>query len=207
MSGAWGGLASIASAPLRPLAGTVASASAPTVPLGSLWASGRPVLIYGIRRPGCLLCRDNAASIWRRRAEFEALGVDLVGVVHEAVDREIAAFAPEFWGGPLYCDQDKALYRAFGEGKLRTASMAGLLDFGVWRRILAARKRVGDGNTTGDSSVLGGVLLVTTTTASGDKKGREPRVAYLDVERTFGEFKGVDAYLEAARGAVGGGGK
>jgi peroxiredoxin len=203
MSSPWGGLASIAAAPLRPLGAAAAAATtemATTVPLSSLWSKGS-VLIYGIRRPGCLLCRDNAASIWKREQEFKAAGVSLAAVVHEAVDREIAAFAPEFWGGPLYCDSDKALYKAFGEGKLRTAGMSGLLDFGVWRRILAARKRVGDGNTTGDSSVLGGVLLVT----GGDKGA--PRIAYLDVERTFGEFKGVDAYLEAAKKVGGGGSK
>jgi len=197
----WSGLASIASAPLRPLAGTTAAATSATtttsVPLSTLWSNG-PVLIYGVRRPGCLLCRDNAASIWKREADFKAAGVSLAAVVHQSLPAETAAFAPEFWGGPLYLDEDKALYRAFGDGQLRTSGLTGLLNLSVWRRILAARKRLGDGgNTTGDSSILGGVLLVT----GGDKGS--PKVAYLDVERTFGEFKGVDSYLEAARKCVG----
>lgn len=223
MSPSWAGLASIASAPLRPLgttagaaattaATTAAAASsasattAATVPLSSLWSddsSKGPVLIYAVRRPGCLLCRDNAASIWARKAEFDELGVKLAAVVHQALPAEIAAFQPQYWGGPLYLDADKALYRALGDGTVRTAGLSGLLSLGVWSRILAAKKRLGDGgNTVGDSSVLGGVLLV--AGGGGGAKG-EPRLAYVDIERTFGEFKGVDTYLEEAKKAVGGG--
>lgn len=211
----WAGLASIASAPLRPLgqtAGAAATAAAaastgaapspsatetPTIPLSSLWSDNKPVLIYAVRRPGCLLCRDNAASIWAKNDEFEKVGVKVVAVVHQALQAEISAFQPQYWGGPLYLDADKALYRALGDGTVRTAGLSGLLNLGVWRRILAAKNRLGDGgNTVGDSSVLGGVLLVTGGSSA-------PRLAYVDIERTFGEFKGVDAYLEAAKKAVG----
>jgi len=200
----WGGLASIAAAKLVPIGVTAAAASttaataAAEVPLSSLWSSGKPVLIYGIRRPGCTLCRDNAASIWAKEKEFAALGVALAAVVHEAVDREVAAFSPAFWGGPLFCDADKALYRAFGDGSLRTSGLGGLLNFGVWKRIAAATGRVGGGNTSGDSSVMGGVLLVT-----AGPGGKDPKIAYLDVEKTFGEFKGVDTYLAEAKKVVG----
>lgn len=216
----WAGLASIASAPLRPLGQTAGAAAATTaaagastgataaassspdapttVPLSSLWSdSNKPVLIYAVRRPGCLLCRDNAASIWAKKDDFEKLGVTLAAVVHQALPAEIAAFQPQYWGGPLYLDAEKALYRALGDGTVRTAGLSGLLNLGVWKRILAAKNRLGDGgNTVGDSSVLGGVLLVTGGSAS-------PRLAYVDIERTFGEFKGVEAYLEAAKKAVG----
>lgn len=211
----WAGLASIASAPLRPLGQTAGAAAAttataaassspsaadstPTIPLSSLWSKdNKPVLIYAVRRPGCLLCRDNAASIWAKKDDFEKLGVTLAAVVHQALPAEIAAFQPQYWGGPLYLDAEKALYHALGDGTVRTAGLSGLLNLGVWKRILAAKNRLGDGgNTVGDSSVLGGVLLVTGGSAA-------PRLAYVDIERTFGEFKGVEAYLEAAKKAVG----
>jgi hypothetical protein len=215
----WAGLASIASAPLRPLgttAGAAAAANAApssssaapaTVPLSSLWTSttkNAAVLVYAVRRPGCLLCRDNAASIWARRDEFAALGVSLAAVVHQALPAEVAAFQPTYWGGPLYLDADKAVYKALGDGTIRTAGLAGLLNVGVWRRIMAAKSRLNDGgNTVGDSSVLGGVLVIVPPGAGGGG-GKEPRLAYVDIERTFGEFKGVEAYIEAAKKAVGG---
>lgn len=51
-----------------------------------------------LRRPGCLLCREEAVKVWADRQAFEAAGVRLVCLVHEWIDREIAAFAPEYWG-------------------------------------------------------------------------------------------------------------
>ncbi len=40
-----------------------------------------------------VLCRDQAKRLWDQRAEFEALGVQLVCVVHEWIQREVRARA------------------------------------------------------------------------------------------------------------------
>jgi hypothetical protein len=55
--------------------------------------------------------------------------------------RKINAFVPEYWAGEIYHDADKAFYRAFGQGELRTASSLALLNplNPAWGRILAAR--------------------------------------------------------------------
>ena len=42
--------------------------------------------------------------------------------VHEWIDREIAAFKPAFWAGDVYLDENKVLFRAVGEGKVRKQS-------------------------------------------------------------------------------------
>lgn len=48
---------------------------------------------------------------------------------------------PEYWAGDIYHDADKAFYKAFGQGDLRTASSLALLNplNPAWGRILAAR--------------------------------------------------------------------
>jgi hypothetical protein len=54
---------------------------------------------------------------------------------------QINAFVPEYWAGEIYHDADKAFYRAFGQGEVRTASSLALLNplNPAWGRILAAR--------------------------------------------------------------------
>lgn len=54
---------------------------------------------------------------------------------------QINAFVPEYWGGEIYHDVDKAFYKTFGAGHVRTGSSLALLNplSPVWRRILAAR--------------------------------------------------------------------
>lgn len=54
---------------------------------------------------------------------------------------QVDAFAPEYWGGPLYHDADKALYRVFGGGAVRTASALAMLNpfHPAWARIRAAK--------------------------------------------------------------------
>lgn len=39
--------------------------------------------------------------------------------VHTWVPGEVAAFSPDNWGGDIFLDRDKAIYRAIGEGKVR----------------------------------------------------------------------------------------
>lgn len=91
----------------------------------SLWAAS-PVLFFAVRRPGCVLCRDTAKQLWAgARARLEARGVRLVAVVHEWIDREVAAFHTDaFWPGELYHDPERAFYKAFSEGgdRVRTQS-------------------------------------------------------------------------------------
>ncbi|KAF8058031.1 prxl2a [Scenedesmus sp. PABB004] len=159
-----------------------------------LWAE-KPVFIYAIRRPGCVLCRDEAQKLWDARAELEAAGLRVVCIVHEWIDREIAAFAPAFWGGEVFFDKDKAFYKLFGQGSLRTGSALAMLNpfHPAWRRILDARKRVAESNVVGEASVLGGLLVV--------KRGGA--VAWMHPEVSFGDFPPTADVVAAAKAAVG----
>eukprot|EP00878_Enallax_costatus_P017368 GHUV01018241.1.p1 GENE.GHUV01018241.1~~GHUV01018241.1.p1 ORF type:complete len:174 (+),score=25.14 GHUV01018241.1:166-687(+) len=106
----------------------------------TLWEK-QPVFVYCIRRPGCVLCRDEAKKLWKQHDTLEAAGLRVVCVVHEWIDREVNAFVPAYWGGEIYHDVGKAFYRTFGHGQVRIASSLSLLNpFNpVWSRILTAR--------------------------------------------------------------------
>ncbi|KAI8465304.1 MAG: R53.5-related protein [Monoraphidium minutum] len=183
-------LASLAAATLKTLTGEELRAA-------SLWASS-PVLVFAVRRPGCVLCRDTAKQFWAANEQFAAAGVKLVCVVHEWIDREIAAFhTPEYWPGDIYFDADKAFYKAFSEDgqSVRTQSALSLLNpfNAAWGRIRAANGRVAESNVAGDGTVLGGLLLL---------KAGEGGAAYMHAERSFGEFPPVEEVVAAVKTAL-----
>lgn len=182
-------LSAIAGAKLRAMDGTEIKAA-------DLWAAS-PVFVYAVRRPGCVLCRDEAQKLWTARAQLEEAGLRVVCVVHEWIDREIAAFVPAYWGGDVYHDADQAFYKLFGEGGgVRTASVLGMLNpFNpAWGRIMAARANVKDSNVVGEGSILGGLVVV--------RQG-EGGIAWLRAERGFGEFPATQDVIAAARTAIG----
>ncbi|KAG2500214.1 hypothetical protein HYH03_001792 [Edaphochlamys debaryana] len=148
--------------PLSAIAGAVLRSNDGTEVLAStLWENG-PVAVLVLRRPGCVLCRDEAQRLWERRAEFERLGVTLVCVVHEWIQREINAFTPAFWPGPLYHDTSKCFYGALNGGTPLRGSILGMLNpFGsVWKRIRAAQSRVKEHNLNGEGSIMGGAMII-----------------------------------------------
>ncbi len=66
--------------------------------------------------------------IWGQRAEYDALGIQLACVLHEWKEREVEAFSPEYWGGPLYLDESKAFYATVHGGAVRRGSIIDLLN-------------------------------------------------------------------------------
>jgi len=148
------------------------------------------VVIMLLRRPGCILCRYQARELWLGlKNPLERLGLDIVCVVHEWMDAEVAAFKP-YWPGAVYLDKDKQLFKFIGGGALLQASALPLLNpfSGVWRRILAARKRVKQYNLVGNGWVMGGVMVAK---AGGG-------LTYLHVERELGLPAPHDAVMEGA---------
>ncbi len=99
---------------------------------------------------------------------------------------------PAFWGGAIYHDADKALYRVLGEGKVRKGGLLGMLNpfSAEWKRISEAKKRVSDHNMVGDGSVLGGMLIV--------KQGAGG-VVHMSREETFGEYAPMEKVLADAK--------
>lgn len=177
----------MASAMLRSKDGTEILAS-------TLWQS-QPVAFLVLRRPGCVLCRDEAQRLWALKPEFDRLGVALVCVVHEWIEREITAFTAGFWPGPLYHDTSKALYKALNGGTVLRGSLMGLLWpwSGTWKRIHGASARVSDHNVVGDGLTMGGAMVV----AQGDGG-----VVWSHLETSLGLVPDPQQVLEAARGVA-----
>lgn len=154
--------------PLPPLdlAITLTDPSGKPVPASSLWADGRPTVLYLLRRPGCVLCRATAAKLWAAQEEITAAAGGgehrLVCVAHEWLPAEIAAFRDGFWPGPIYKDEEKALFAALGSGTVRRASALSLLNplSRMWGHAKAAKAAGVEGNFTGDGLTLGGVLVI-----------------------------------------------
>ena len=48
--------------------------------------------------PYAVLCRDEAQRLWALKPEFDKLGVGLVCVVHEWIDREVGFAEVSAWG-------------------------------------------------------------------------------------------------------------
>lgn len=178
-------MTSLADAPLAK------SKGADTFPAGTLWQDG-PVLVVVLRRPGCLLCREQAAKVWNEREKFAAAGVKLVCLVHEWIDREIQAYAPDYWGGDLYYDETKAFYKAVHGGSVRKGSLLALVNplGAAWANMKRAKASglVKDSNLNGDGLTLGGLMIF--------KKGGE--VAYSYGEKTFGDHAPLDTVLVEA---------
>jgi hypothetical protein len=125
------------------------------VKASTLWAD-QPALVVVLRRPGCcewaaaqlswgpaafdprpiqpvlpasaVLCRDEAIKVWNDRAAYEQLGVRLACVLHEWKEREVEAFAPEYWGGELYLDEAKAFYAAVHGGAVKRGNLLDLVN-------------------------------------------------------------------------------
>ncbi|KAG2435500.1 hypothetical protein HYH02_011795 [Chlamydomonas schloesseri] len=160
----------------------------------TLWAK-QAVAVLVIRRPGCVLCRDEAQRLWALKPEFDKINVGLVCVVHEWIQREIDAFAPSFWPGPLYHDTSKAFYAALNGGTPLRGSLLPLANpFGaVWGRIRAAARNVKEHNVNGDGLTMGGLLLM---------RSGEGGPAWLHLETEIGLLAEPAAVLHQAQRMV-----
>ncbi|MEW5315803.1 MAG: hypothetical protein WDW38_007208 [Sanguina aurantia] len=145
----------------------------------SLWDT-QPTLIVLLRRPGCILCRDEASKVWAMKPELDKLGVGMVCVVHEWIQREVTAFTPAFWGGQVYHDIGKDFYKVLGGGNVVSGSLLPFLNpfSESWKKVREAQKNIKDHNLVGDGmSTMGGILVVA--------KGGD--VQFMHVERSIGQ--------------------
>ncbi|KAK9906498.1 hypothetical protein WJX75_002938 [Coccomyxa subellipsoidea] len=188
-------MASITPPPLSLLTGGTLNrlgeeAPSETLQSEDLWKD-QPALILVLRRPGCVLCRAEAKSLWGLKPDLDKLGVRMVCVVHEALPAEIKAFWPEYWPGQLYLDTSKTLYKALGDGKLRKGSLLWFLNpFSViWKHAKEAKEvhKIQESNLKGDGLTMGGLLIV--------NKGNGG-VAYAYAEERFGDHADNETVLK-----------
>ncbi|GFH13837.1 R53.5-related protein [Haematococcus lacustris] len=180
---------------LRHVAGAVLRSITGTQILSDkLWAT-QPALVLVLRRPGCVLCRDEAKRLWQLHEKAEALGISMNCVVHEWREREIEAFAPAYWPGPLYHDVDKAFYKALGGGQVVKGSSLSLLNpfSSTWARIRKAQQQVSEHNLVGEGLIMGGLMVI--------GKG-EAGVLYSHLETDLGVHADHAEVLQAMQAAA-----
>ncbi|XP_031481726.1 uncharacterized protein LOC116251539 isoform X1 [Nymphaea colorata] len=159
-----------------------------TMKSSDLWHE-RPVVLLCLRRPGCIMCRAQAHQFYSRKPVFDAMGVQLIAVLHQQIESEVKDFWPRYWGGAVILDSNMGFFKALGGGKvIRHNFVTGFLlnpqaIANYWR----AKATGLDSNVNGDGNVNGGLFVV----ASG-KSG----VAYQFVERNFGDWAPIAEVIE-----------
>lgn len=181
-------LATLASAKLKDFNDVAVTAS-------QLWATA-PVVVFIVRRPGCVLCREEALRLQEHKAEFEALGVKLAAVTKEWLPEEIAAFSPKFWPSEsLYLDEDRVFFKAINGGHTHKISLFHMLNpfSQAWKNTRRAQKTVTDSNLKGEGTIAGGLVVV---------KAGSGGVVYSHLEKTFGDHAPLEEVLAAAKEAA-----
>lgn len=99
-------------------------------------------------------------ALWSEKEKLEARGVKLVALVHEAIPEEIEDFLKgNFWGGPLYHDKTRAMFKALGDGHTRKGGLSSMLDYRFWGQLWNKWGKMPDGNLKGNGLVFGGSLI------------------------------------------------
>ncbi|KAG0464468.1 hypothetical protein HPP92_020537 [Vanilla planifolia] len=164
---------------------------APPVKASDLWAE-KPTVLLCIRRPGCIMCRAEAHQLYSRKPIFDALGFQLVAVLHEQIEPEVREFWPRYWGGMVVLDQTLGFFKALGGGQLLKENF--FTGFVLNSRAIAnykAARATGFGhNFRGEGEVKGGMFVVRT-----GKGG----VAYQFIERNFGDWAPIAEVVEICR--------
>ncbi|XP_026662604.2 uncharacterized protein LOC103712748 [Phoenix dactylifera] len=153
---------------------------APPMKASELWKQ-KPTILLCVRRPGCVMCRAEAHQLYSRKPIFDAMGCQLVAVLHEQIESEISDFWPRYWGGAVILDRSMDFFKALGGGKLlKNKFITGFL---FNPRAIANYKRAKatgfQKNYKGEGEIMGGLFII----GSG-KTG----IAYQFIERNFGDW-------------------
>ncbi|KAF9623590.1 hypothetical protein IFM89_003380 [Coptis chinensis] len=143
----------------------------PPMKASELWRD-KPTVLLCIRCPGCIMCRAEAHQLYSKKPFFDALGIQLVAVVHEHIDSE---------GGIVVLDRNMDFFKALGGGVLLKDKF--ITGFVFNPRALANYKRAKamglEQNFKGEGEIKGGLFIV----GSG-KSG----IAYQFIVLNFGDW-------------------
>ncbi|XP_043699101.1 peroxiredoxin-like 2A isoform X2 [Telopea speciosissima] len=161
---------------------------APQMKALELWLD-KPVVLVCIRRPGCIMCRAQAHLLYSRKPTFDALGIQLVAVLHEYIESEVREFWPHYWGGVIILDLNLDFFKALGGGKLLKDKF--ITGFVFNPRAIANYKRAkGTGfeyNTKGEGEIKGGLFIV---------RSGNGGIAYQFIERNFGDWAPIEEVVD-----------
>ncbi|XP_048229250.1 uncharacterized protein LOC8264644 isoform X2 [Ricinus communis] len=161
---------------------------APPMKASELWRD-KPAVLLCIRRPGCIMCRAEAHQLYAKKPIFDALGVQLIAILHEHIESEVQDFWPRYWGGIVLYDRDMEFFKALGGGQLlKDKFISGFLfnprAIANYKRAKALRVK---NNFKGEGEIKGGLFIV-----GRGKSG----VAYQFIERNFGDWAPVAEVIE-----------
>ncbi|KAJ1370960.1 hypothetical protein KIN20_032802 [Parelaphostrongylus tenuis] len=132
-------------------------------------------MVMAVRRPGCLLCRKEAAELSSLSPILESAGIQLVAVVHEV--KGVNEFKPYF-KGDVYFDTERHFY---GPNQRWLPLWMGFLRIGSYVNIYKAKKAGFHGNTDGEGRLLGGVFLIA-----------DNKLLYAHLEKEWGDAANVN---------------
>lgn len=161
---------------------------APPMKASDLWQD-KPAVILCIRRPGCVMCRAEAHQLYSRKPIFDALGYQLIAVLHEQIEPEIKEFWPRYWGGMVIIDPARDFFKALWGGVLvKDKFITGfLLNSRAISNFKRARATGIEQNLRGDGQIKGGLFII--------GQGRRG-IAYQFVERNIGDWAPVAEVLD-----------
>uniref|UniRef100_A0A914WST4 Peroxiredoxin-like 2A n=1 Tax=Plectus sambesii TaxID=2011161 RepID=A0A914WST4_9BILA len=174
-------LSYLADAPLKKMDNEQSVLTATPIKASELW-KGQPTLVMAVRRPGCLLCREEAAALSALKPELDKAGIRLCGVVHET--RGVDKFKPYFQGD-LYYDVERRFY---GPNERWMPVWMGFLRLGTYLNVYRAKQKGFEGNLKGEGRLLGGVYLI-----NNDK------IVWEHLESEWGDTTTADEVREAVR--------
>lgn len=164
------------------------STKAPPMKASELWQD-KPAVILCVRRPGCIMCRAEAHQLYSRKPIFDAMGFQLIAVLHEQIEPEVKDFWPRYWGGMVILDRAREFFKALGNGVLlRDKFITGFLLNSRARSNYKRAKATGlEQNLRGEGEIKGGLFII----------GRGRRgIAYQFVEMNFGDWAPIAEVLD-----------
>lgn len=183
---------------------TKGAISGAAITASELWST-KPAMLLVTRRPGWVICREEALTLSSRHKAGEFGDVGLFSIIKEiapisgAATDEILGVgeyqSKYFLDYPVYLDERRLFYSAFGNKSLIAQLTAGSWNpFTLYSDYTALSKRLKsqkiEGNLKGEGLIKGGLLIVKT----------DRTVHYLHSEQTgsllpFDEIKAATAAL------------
>jgi AhpC/TSA antioxidant enzyme len=132
----------------------------------------RVTIVFVIRRPGCILCREHGQQLmeWYNNYDDKNRFVNMWGIIKEVhVDNVgLFEFYQQYFTFPLYRDVQLALYKAFGNrnilGELKNTAWWN--PWTLYRNYQTLQQRIYhdkpnlSGNLKGEGFIQGGILLL-----------------------------------------------
>eukprot|EP00455_Lapot_gusevi_P027892 TRINITY_DN2963_c0_g3_i1.p1 TRINITY_DN2963_c0_g3~~TRINITY_DN2963_c0_g3_i1.p1 ORF type:complete len:224 (+),score=28.47 TRINITY_DN2963_c0_g3_i1:84-755(+) len=158
----------------------------PAVALSSVWKDSGAV-IFVARRPGCLLCREEAQDLEKLIPRLHAEGIQprFIAVVHEKLG--VPEFKPFFPSGEIYYDGNRDVFRALGDLYM---GAWGFLSPSVWKNVMRAKQNKVAGNTEGEGRYLGGLLVL---------GPNDQGIIFEHKEKTWGDHAYLEDVMNACR--------